>query len=288
MKLNKLLKLPLLVQLGLPAAVFCYVYYHTISKLVRDWSIDANFSHGFLIPPIAAFMIWQKRDRLAQNLPVPSLWGLAILVLGMAIFTLGNIGAELFVMRFSILVTLTGISLYILGKEITKQLLVPIGYLILMIPLPAIIWNKIAFPMQLFASSISAEAIRFLSIPVLREGNILTLANTTLEVVDACSGLRSLTSLLALSGALAYIVPLKRSSKWILFLSALPIAIAVNIFRLTFTAATAHWVGAHMAEGFLHEISGLIIFVLAFLFLFLTFLGLSKIEKKVDHRKENH
>ncbi|MFO7784417.1 MAG: exosortase/archaeosortase family protein [Thermodesulfobacteriota bacterium] len=268
-----------LIQLLILAGCFGFLYANTISKLVRDWSTDPNFSHGFLIPPIAAYMLWHKRKELAETPTASNRWGLLVILAGMGLHIVGNVGAELFTMRFSILVTLLGITLYLFGKEITKKALVPILYLLLMIPIPAILWTKIAFPLQLFASWLAADAIQLLSIPVFREGNIIHLANTTLEVVDACSGLRSLTSLLALSGALAYIVPLSLISKWILFLSAVPIAIAVNIFRLTMTAAAAHWIGAHVAEGIVHDMSGLVVFVLAFVLLILTFLLLSKIER---------
>ena len=155
----------------------------------------------------------------------------------------GNLGAELFLMRTSMIITLAGIIAFSFGTAMLKAVAVPLCYLIMMIPIPAIIWNKIAFPLQLFAAGISSEAISMIGIPVFREGNILHLANTSLEVVDACSGIRSLTSLLALTGAFAFLTHVSQWKKWVIFLSAIPIAVAANVLRLTITGMLAAWVG---------------------------------------------
>lgn len=256
---------------------FSFLYQKAILKLISDWSLDPNFSHGFLIPFVSLYMVWYRQNHLKEIPVKPSVTGLYIIFFGMIVHVVGNVGAELFLMRFSMIITLAGIVAFYFGLKMLNALVVPIVYLIMMIPIPAIIWNKVAFPLQLFAAKISSETISFIGIPVFREGNILHLANTSLEVVDACSGIRSLTSLLALTGAFAFLATIKQWKKWILFLSAIPIAVTVNVVRLTITGALAAWVGPETAHGFLHDMSGLIIFGTALILVYLLFIFLTKI-----------
>lgn len=257
-----------LASLALVAVSFLGLYSDVITKMVRDWSTNENYSHGFLIPVISGVLVWIHRSRISAVPVRPSNLGLFVLCAGLFLFLLGNLGAELFTMRISMVVVLFGLSAFLWGHEITKLLLWPLGYLIFMIPLPTIIWNKVAFPLRLFATNVSALVIQSFGISVYCEGNILHLSGASLEVVDACSGLRSLTSLLALSAALALLTNCSRTRKILVFLSAVPIAIIINIIRLTITAVLAERVGERAAQGFLHEGSGIFVFGLGLVLLY--------------------
>jgi exosortase len=271
-----------LIQTILVTLAFILLYHHTILKLISEWSTDPNFSHGFLVPFVALYMIWHKKYTLS-NIPLePSNSGILLIVFGMLTHIAGNIGAELFMMRMSMIFTISGTIIYLCGIKMFKAVLIPVVYLILMIPIPAIIWNKIAFPLQLFAAGLSSQTINLIGIPVFREGNILHLANTTLEVIDACSGLRSLTSLIALTGVFSYLAPLSNFKKWILFFSAIPIAIAINIVRLVITALAAVYISPEAAHGFLHDMSGLLVFIVALLLVYAVFAVELKIQKEAD------
>jgi exosortase len=259
---------------------FIALYYHVIYKMVHDWSIDDNYSHGFLIPVISGYLIWQNRKRLSELPLKPSNFGLVLLLFSILFFIAAHVGAELFTMRFSMILVILSAIVFLAGWTMAKELLLPVGYLIFMIPLPAIIWNKIAFPLKLFATKMAVTVIKALNIPVYSEGNIIHLANTTLEVVDACSGLRSLTSLLALGAAFALISDHSPLKKITLFLSAVPIAILVNIFRLSSTAVLAKFYGAKVAEGFLHDISGIIVFFLALILMYMIHSVMERVEKR--------
>ncbi len=243
------------------------VYFPVLVKLWGDWMENDNYSHGFFIPLISLYMAWSQRDVLRTLSRKPANWGLLFVLLGLGQLYVARVGSEFFLQRTSLIPLLLGIILFLYGTAWCRKLLLPIFYLIFMIPLPAIIWNKIAFPMQLFSSAVTEQVIHWLGIPIFREGNVLHLAQTTLEVVDACSGLRSLTTMFALSAALAWFAGYGTWKKWLLFLAAAPIAVFANVVRLSLTAFLASRYGEKMAQGFLHEFSGIMTFILGLLLL---------------------
>lgn len=243
------------------------LYYPILVGLVDDWLSNANYSHGFFIPAISGYMIYTMVDELRYVKPIPVNWGFGLLFLSLVQLVVGKVGSEFFLQRTSLIPLLLGLILFLLGSTFARKLLLPVFYLLFMIPLPAIIWNKIAFPLQLFASTLTEHVIRLFGIPVIREGNILHLAQTTLEVVDACSGLRSLTTMFALSAAMAWFTGYSSVRKMVLFLIAAPIAILANITRLFITAILASFFGAEVAQGFLHDFSGLVTFALGLVML---------------------
>lgn len=274
---NKIAIKPIHLQIGVVLVVFLALYYPFLSTLVRDWDTNDNYSQGYFIPFVAGFMVWWIRDDLAKIELKPSNWGILLIALGLAQLFIAKVGSEFFLQRTSMIVVLYGISFFLFGRSFTKAVWLPIAYLIFMIPLPAIIWNRIAFPMQLFASSMTEDVVRLIGIPILREGNVLHLTQTSLEVVDACSGLRSLVNILGLAAGLGFLLNKEAWKRAVLFLSAFPIAIVVNIIRLTGTAALASLYGGDVAKGFLHDFSGWVVFVAGIALLLMTQSMLSKI-----------
>ncbi|OKY75784.1 MAG: exosortase [Desulfobulbaceae bacterium DB1] len=248
-------------------AAFAFLYYPFILTMIADWEVNDNYSHGYFIPFISAYLIYEMRDELKKGRILPTNWGFVLIIIGLMQLVVAKIGSEYFLQRTSMIVVLFGAALFLAGKEFAKKIWFPLVYLFFMIPVPAIIWNKFAFPMQLFASAITEKVILALGIPIFREGNVLHLAQTTLEVVDACSGLRSLVTMFALSAVLAYMAKGTVIKKWLLFLAAAPIAVLANIIRLTGTAALAHRFGEGVAQGFLHDFSGWLVFVLGLMIL---------------------
>ena len=240
------------------------VYWQVFVRLVDAWIVDGNYSHGFLILPVAAYLVWERRGRLAAAPVRPSWVGLLVLAGGIVVLLAGLLGSELFLSRVSLLGTLTGIVLFLFGWQYLRILAFPLAFLVLMIPLPAIIFNQIALPLQLLASRVGESAISAAGIPVLREGNVLVLANTSLEVAEACSGIRSLVSLITIGVVYGYFSDSRTWVRVALVLSTVPVAIVSNGARVAGTGLLAHWWGPQAAEGFFHEFSGWVVFVVAF------------------------
>jgi len=254
-----------LIVSALLAAGFALMYWHVFAKLVHDWWTDDNYSHVFLIIPIALYLAWERRRAFADAPLRLSIFGLIVVIGSIAVLLAGILGAELFLTRISILGTVAGSVLFLFGWRRLRILAFPLAFLFLMIPLPAIIFNQIAFPLQLFASRVGELALTTVDIPVLREGNVLILANTSLEVAEACSGIRSLVSLLTLGIVFGYFADQRGWVRALIALSTIPIAVITNGARVAGTGVAAHQFGPGAAEGFLHEFSGWVIFVLAFM-----------------------
>jgi exosortase len=246
---------------------FGLLYKNVIAKLVYDWGADENYSHGFLIVPLAIYLAWERRSRLSALGSQPSGWGLAIVAGSLAVLLAGLLGAELFLSRVAMIGTVVGAIVFVLGWRHLKVLLFPVAVLLLMIPIPTILFNQIVFPLQLLASRVGEGSLMAAGIPVLREGNIIILANTTLEVAEACSGLRSLVSLLTLAIVYGYFTDPRPSVRTAIALASVPVAILANGFRVAGTGIAAHYYGASVAQGFLHTFSGWLVFIVAFLML---------------------
>ncbi|MGC4081787.1 MAG: EpsI family protein [Vicinamibacterales bacterium] len=247
------------------AVMFLALYRHVLVKLVHDWWTDDNYSHGFLIIPLAIYLAWERRDRFATTAGAGSWWGLPVIAGSIAVLLAGVLGSELFLTRISLVGTVVGSVLFLFGWSRLLVMAFPIGMLLLMIPLPAIIFNQIAFPLQLLASRVGEATLSSVEIPVLREGNVLVLANTSLEVAEACSGIRSLVSLLTLGIVFGYFTDRRLWVRITIALSTIPIAIIANGGRVAGTGIAAHRFGPEAAQGFLHEFSGWMVFVVAFL-----------------------
>lgn len=256
------------IPLVLVALGFSILYRDVVVKLVHDWATDDNYSHGFLIVPVALYLAWERRAKLAAAAKRSSALGLLVVAASVAVLGAGVLGAELFLTRISMLGVLAGVVLFLHGWQVLRILAFPLAFLLLMIPIPAIVFNQVAFPLQLLASRFGELALTLAGIPVLREGNVITLSNTSLEVAEACSGIRSLVSLLTLAIVYGYAVERRLWARWVLAFASIPVAIAANGIRVAGTGIAAHLYGPEAAQGFFHEFSGWLVFVVAFILLF--------------------
>ena len=256
------------IKLAWFGALLIACYAPILKALFHKWNNDPDMGHGLFVPLIAGFIVWQRREELAAIKPTPNWWGLAVVVFGGLQLMLGTLGAEIFTARTSFVITLIGAVWFLGGNQMLKKTAFPLFLLFFMISIPEIIYSRITFPLQIFASKLADEALTLLSIPVFREGNILDLPNQRLSVVEACSGIRSLLSLTFLSLVYGYFFENKTWLRVLLFFSTIPIAIVANGSRVTITGIMTQ-VDPKLAEGFFHEAEGWVIFMVAMAMLLL-------------------
>lgn len=256
--------------------VFLPVYPH----LWHTWMNDSNSSYGLLVPLISAFIIWNKRNEISKAHLSYSYWGAVILVSSFILYLLALAGHVAVAQRLMIVASLNALVLFNFGKDVYRLLAFPLLYLLFMVPIPVSIYGLVAFPLQLFATNISHYIIQGVNIPVLQEGNMLYFAQTQLEVAEACSGLRSMTAFIMLSVLFAYLMRKGWWHRGLLVCSAIPLAIVANIIRVTGTGILAHFYGKQVARGFLHEFSGLFVFVFGLLLMFALYSLLNRISEK--------
>lgn len=259
-----------------------WIYSPIIARLASQWWHDPNFSHGFFVPAFSLYVLWEQRARL-RTLPRKASWaGLVILVLALGILIVGVLGAELFLSRVSLLLIIAGLVVFFCGWRYQRAILFPWAFLLLMIPIPSILFNQVTFPLQLFASKVAATLLPWLGVPVLREGNIIQLPAMPLEVAEACSGIRSLLSLGTLAIIYGYLLEKRTSVRIALALAAIPIAVVANSARIVGTGLLVQYWDPDKAEGFFHAFSGWLIFVVSLVMLF----AVHRILKVVWREKE--
>lgn len=263
--------------------LLCYasVLYH----LAERWYLDEDMGHGFFVPVVAGYIVWSRRHEIAAARPETNYWGLLIVLWGALQFTLGSLGAELFLSRSAFLISIIGAVLFLGGTKVLKLVAFPLILLWFMIPIPAIIYARITLPLQLFASGVAETLLGLMGIPVLRDGNVLELANQRLSVVEACSGIRSLLALSFLSLVYAYIFDRRVWMRWALLVATIPIAIAANAARVTITGFLWEYF-PNLAQGFFHMLEGWVLFLVAFVLMIVTHGLLSRIYKLMHRTAE--
>jgi exosortase len=241
------------------------LYASVLASLARQWWSDPNYGHGFFVPLFAAYILWRARGRWGAQQFRANNSGLLIILGAIGLLVLGTLAAEMFTSRLSLLILICGMIVFLAGYRTLRSMAFPIGYLIFMIPLPAIIYYQLTFPLQLLASRLGATGLVALGIQTVREGNLLILPNCTLNVVDACSGIRSLLSLSAGVVAYGYLAEPKTWKRAALAAASIPIAIVTNGLRLVATGVLSVLYGPTADSGLVHLALGLCFFALAFL-----------------------
>lgn len=251
------------------AGIFILTYTPTFIWMWDRWfARDSYYSHGILIPFVTGFLIWQMRGELAEIHPKRSRWGMPLIIIGLCVHLVSSLLRVYFTSGFSMLMVIAGLILFLYGSQMLKRITFPICFLMFMIPVPMVVIANISFKMKIFAAQIATAALNNMGLPAVRAGSILKMQHAQVIVDDICSGLRSLISLMALGSIFAYWMKAVMFKRILLFLSTIPIAIVTNVIRVIFLASVSEIWGPEYATGFVHDLSGFMVFALAFVLLY--------------------
>lgn len=261
-----------------------WLYSSILLHLAKQWMSDPNASHGFFVPAFSLLVLWQNRARLARLPRQPSSWGLPIVAFALLVLVVGVMGAELFLSRVSLLLLIAGLVIFFAGWRFFRGVVFPWAFLILMIPIPAILFTEITFPLQILTSKLASLLLPLAGVPVLREGNVIYLPTMPLEIAEACSGIRSLLSLASLAVIYGYLAESRIWARITLALAAIPIAVAANSLRIVGTGLLVQYWDPEKAEGFFHTFSGWLIFLVSLAMLFMLH-RLLQFGKRIDEAR---
>jgi exosortase len=254
-------------QVGILVLLTAWLYSPLLKRLAQQWWQDPNYTHGFFVPVFSLFLLWDGRAKLAALRIKPSWWGLVILVFALIALALGTVSSEFFLSRVSLLLLICGMVVFLAGWEHLAAISFPLTFLILMIPSSTLV-EQVTFPLQIFASKTATLLLNVVGVSAVREGNIILLPTARLEVAEACSGIRSLFSLITLTVIYGYLAETKTKVRVLLALIAVPVSILANALRITVTGLVVHYWGLEGAQGTLHLLSGWLIFAGSLLLIF--------------------
>jgi exosortase D (VPLPA-CTERM-specific) len=238
-------------------------FWDGLSQMWGWWIDSPEYSHGLLIPPVAAFLIWQQKDRLERVPFAGSWWGVALVLLGGAVLIVGQLGTVFTIVQYAYVITLCGLILSFLGWPAFRLIAIALLILLFMIPLPQFVLANLSTKLQLLSSQIGVGVMRLFDISVFVEGNVIDLGGYKLQVAEACSGLRYLFPLMTLGCLMAYFYKGALWKRVLLFLSSIPITVLMNSIRVGVIGVTVEYWGIEMAEGFLHEFQGWMVFMVS-------------------------
>lgn len=248
---------------------FAVAYYPVMKSLAATWMTSDNYSHGFFIPFLFIYIIWLKREKICQKDTVSPHWaGLVIVIVSLLSYLFASYAEIQTLASLSMVACLAGATLYLLGFSFVRELVFPFFLLLFMIPVPSQLYAKITIPLQLFVTKISALIAQLAGIPVFRAGNIIETPGLSLQVVEACSGMRSMITLLLLSSLFAFFTLQSRTGRVVLFFSGIPVAILINIFRVSGIFLAWQFFKYDLTHGLWHTVLGIMLFCIALICLF--------------------